>query len=120
MVCIECVRREKFQRDFVAQNFALIAPVRPILLRVYYSNESIPNDPNITKYNKTWVLGPMICIGCVRSEKFQRDFVAQTFALITPVRPILCSNETMQNALKHYEMQQNMSFGSHGLYRVCS
>ena len=111
MVCIGCVRRENFQRDFVAQNFALIAPVLPILLRVYCSNKTIPNDPNITKCNKTWVLGPMICIGCVRSEKFQRDFVAQNFALIAPVRPILLQfvavtkwsqmTQTLRNATKH-------------------
>jgi hypothetical protein len=28
-------------------------------------------------------------IGCVRCDKFQRDFVALTNALIAPVRPIL-------------------------------
>ena len=33
-------------------------------------------------------LGPMVFIGCIRSEKFQRDFVAQTFALIAPDWPI--------------------------------
>ena len=66
----------------------------------------------------------MVCIECVRREKFQRDFVAQNFALIAPVRPILlrvyCSNETVTIAPKHYELQQNMSFGSHLVYRVRS
>ena len=64
----------------------------------------------------------MVCNVCVRREKFQRDFVAQNFALIAPVQPILlrvyCSNETIPNAPKHYEIQQNMSFGSHLVYRV--
>ena len=51
-------------------------------------------------------------IGCVRCEKFQCDLVAQTCPLIAPVQPILhrvpCSNETLRNAPKHYEMLQNM------------
>ena len=50
--------------------------------------------------------------------------MAQTFALIAPVEPILhqalCSNETIQNAPKHYEMQQYMSLGSNGVGRVHS
>ena len=41
-------------------------------------------------------------IGWVRCKKFRCDFVAQTFALIAPVQPVLhrvsCSNETIQNA----------------------
>ena len=46
-------------------------------------------------------------IGCVRCEKFQNDFMAQICALIAPVQPVLqrvlCSNETLPNAPKHYE-----------------
>ena len=106
--------------------------------------------PNTMKLNKTWVLGPMGWIGCVCCEKFRCNFVAQTFALIAPVRPVLhrvyCRNEiiphtpehyeTLQNmslgsdgcvlcekfpnAPKHYETQQNMSFGSNGVDRVHS
>ena len=63
-------------------------------------------------------------IGCVRCEKFRCNFVARTFALIAPVQPVLhqasCSNETIQNAPKHYEMQQYMSLGSNGVGRVHS
>ena len=51
-------------------------------------------------------------IGCVCCKKFQCDFI-QTCPLIAPVQPILhrvpCSNETLPNAPKHYEMLQNMS-----------
>jgi len=58
-------------------------------------------------------------IGCVRCEKFQNDFMAQTCALITPVQPVLqrvlCNNETLPNAPKHYETHQNMSLGSNGV-----
>ena len=63
-------------------------------------------------------------IGCVRCEKFQNDFMAQTCALIAPVQPVLsrvsCSNETLPNAPKHYETHQNMSLWSNGVDRVCS
>ena len=49
-------------------------------------------------------------ITCVCCEKFRWDFVARTFALIAPIQPIShrvsCSNETIQNAPKHYKMHQ--------------
>ena len=41
--------------------------------------------PNSTKRTKTSVRGPMWWIGCVRCEKFRRDFVALTFALVRHV-----------------------------------
>ena len=65
----------------------------------------------------------MGCIECVCCEKFQRDFGARTFELIALVRPILhrvsCSYETIPNAPKHYETQQNNNLGSNGKDRVC-
>ena len=61
---------------------------------------------------------------CFGYEKLQRDFVAQTFALIAPVHPVLrrvsCSYETITNAPKHYAMHQNMSLGNNGVDWVCS
>jgi len=63
-------------------------------------------------------------VGCIRCEKFQNDFMAQTCALIAPVQPVLqrvsCSNETLPNATKHYETHQNMSLGSNGVDRFRS
>ena len=63
-------------------------------------------------------------VGCIRCEKFQNDFMAQTCALIAPVQLVLqrvsCSNETLPNATKHYEMHQNMSLGSNGVDRFRS
>ena len=60
-------------------------------------------------------------ISCVRREKFRYDFVEKTFTLIAPVQPVLhqasCSNETIQNAPKHYETHQNMRLGSNGIDR---
>jgi hypothetical protein len=50
--------------------------------------------------------------------------MARTFAIVAPVQPVLhqvsCSNETIPNAPKHYEMHQNMSLGSNGVDRVRS
>ena len=66
----------------------------------------------------------MESVGCIRGEKFQNDFLAQTCALIAPVQPVLyrvsCSNETLPNAPKHYEAHQNMSLWSNGVDWVCS
>ena len=63
-------------------------------------------------------------IGCVCCEKFRCDFVARTLALIAPVQPVLhqasCSNETIQNAPKHYETHQYMSLGFNGVDQVRS
>ena len=63
-------------------------------------------------------------IECIPCEKFQYDFMAQTCALNAPVYPVLprvsCSNETLPNAPKHYETQQNMSLWSNGVDRVRS
>ena len=63
-------------------------------------------------------------VGCIRCEKFQNNFMAQTCALITPVQPVLqrvsCSNETLPNAPKYYETHQNMSLGSNGVGLVHS
>ena len=80
--------------------------------------------PNIMKHTKTWVLGPMGWIKCIRCEKLQRDFVARTFVLIALVHPVLhrvsCTYEMIPNAPKHYEMHQNMSLGSNGVDKVRS
>jgi len=50
--------------------------------------------------------------------------MAQTCALITHVQPVLhrvsCSNETLPNAPKHYEIHQNMNLWSNGVERVRS
>ena len=112
MECIGCVRCEKSRRHFVAQTFALIAPVHPVLHRVSCSYETIPNAP---KYYK----GQMGWIRCVRCKKSRSHFVARTIALIAPIHPILhrvsCSYEMIPNAPKHYETHQNMSLGSNGV-----
>ena len=51
--------------------------------------------------------------GAFVAKKFQCYFMAQTFAIIALVQPVLhrvsCSNETIQNAPKYYRTHQNMS-----------
>ena len=57
MVWIRCLHCEKFQCDFVARTFALIAPVRPNLHRVSRSNEMFPNAPKPYETHKNMSLG---------------------------------------------------------------
>ena len=88
------------------------------------SNETLPNAPKHYEMLQNMSLVPMGWIECVLCEKFWCDFMAQTCALITLVQPYLhrvsCSNETLANAPKHYEMHQNMSLGTNGVDRVRS
>src|SRR6185312_4813014 len=80
--------------------------------------------PDTMKCTKTWVNGLMGWIGCVRCKKFRHDFMARTFALIAPVRPALhqvsCSNATIPNAPRHYEMHKNMGQWSNGVDQMRS
>ena len=60
-------------------------------------------------------------IRCVCCQKFRRDFVLQTFALVRPVfHRVSCGNQTVLNAPKWYETNQNVSLGSNGVDRVCA
>ena len=94
MGCIECVCCEKFQRDFVAWTFVLIALVRPILHRVSCSYETIPNAPkhyetqqkkNLGSNGKdwlrllpkitTWLCVTNLYINCTSSPSFAPSFM---------------------------------------------
>ena len=60
-------------------------------------------------------------IRCVRWEKFRRDYVARTFALVRPVlHRVSKGNQKVPNAPKWYEMHQNVSLGSNRVDRVRS
>ena len=54
-------------------------------------------------------------------KKFLQDIVARTFALIAPVwrilHQVLCSSETVPNALKRKGTHQNLSLRSNGVDR---
>ena len=112
---IRCFRWEKSRRDFVARAFALITLIHPVLHRVSCVYEMITNAPKHYATHQNMSLGSN-GIGCVRCKKSRRNFVAQTFALIAPVHPVLhrvsCSYETIWNAPKYYAMHQNMSLRS--------
>ena len=124
MVWIGCLHCEKLWHDIFARTFAFFAPVGPDLHRVLCSNEIVQMHPKHYETHKNINLGSngMDQVPCC--EKFRRDFVARTFALIAPVRPDLHwvsrSNEMVPNAPKHFETLQNMSFGSNGMDRVPS
>ena len=80
---------EKSRRDFVARIFVLIAQVHPVLHRVSCSYEMIPNAPKHYETHQNMSLGSN-GVDQVRSLwKSQRDFVARTFVLITPVQYVL-------------------------------
>ena len=121
---INCVRCEKFRCDFAVITFALIAAVQPVLQRVLYSNETLPNAPKHYETHQNMNFGPMGWIGSVHCKKFWCDFMARTCALIPPVQPILhrvsCSSKILPNTHKQYGMHTNMSLGSNGVGRVHS
>ena len=91
MGLIGCVHCEKSRRDFVARTFALIAPVHPVLHRVWGSYETIPNAPKhyATHQNMslgsngvdwvqkipTWLRGTYFCINCTNSHCFAPSFM---------------------------------------------
>ena len=57
MVWIGSVRCEKFRLDFVAQSFALIAPIWHVLQQVSCSRETVPNAPKQIEMHQNMILG---------------------------------------------------------------
>ena len=114
---IGCIHFEKFRCDFVAQTFALIAPIYPVTHWLYFRNQTIPNAPKL-EFRVQWG-----GLGC-SLRKLQRDFVARTYVLIAPVQYVLhqvwCSYETISNAPKYYKTYRNITLGSNRVDRVCS
>ena len=113
------VHCEKSRHDFVARSFALIALVQPILHRVSWSYEMIPNAPKHYTMHQNMSLGSNGA-RCVRCENSQRDFVARTFALIAPVHYVL--HQVSSSYEKRSQMHPNtiqrtkhMSLGSYGV-----
>ena len=121
---IGCARCEKFWRNIVAQTFALIAPHQPILHRVSCSNEMVSNAPKLYEMQQNMSLGSNGMHLVRLLQKFRCNFVAWTFALIVPVRPVLhrvsCSKKWIQMHPNTMKTHQNKSLGSNGVDRVCS
>src|SRR6185312_8333217 len=60
-------------------------------------------------------------IGCILCEKFRRDFVARTFALVRSVfHRVSYGNQTVSNAPKLYGTHENVSLVSYKVDRVDS
>ena len=57
MEWVGSIRYEKLQNDFMAQTCALIAPVQPVLHRVSYSTETLPNAPKYYEMHQNMSLG---------------------------------------------------------------
>ena len=87
---------------FVAKNsdatswHELLHQFGPFCLEFRKTNKRSQIHPNSMKRTKTSDQSPMGWIGCVRCEKFRRNFVAQTFALVRPVlHRFLLGNQTV-------------------------
>ena len=114
----------KIQCDFVALKFVLIDPIQYVLKQVSCSYGTIPNAPKYYETYQNMSLGSN-GVDLVHSLwKIPMRHRARTFALIATVQSVLhqasCSNKTIKNAPKHYEMQQYMSLGSNWVGRVHS
>ena len=103
----------------MAQTFALIAQVKPVLHRALCSNETIQNAPKHYKTHQYMSLGFNGVDRVCSLRKFLCDFMARNCALIAQVQPVLhrvlCSDKILPNTPKHYETHQNMSLGSNGV-----
>ena len=124
MEWIGCIRCKKFQNNFVVQTCALIAPVQPVLQQVSCSNETLPNAPKHYEMHQNMSLGSNGMDWFCSLRKIPMRLCGTKFSLVAPVQPILyrasCSNKTIKNASKHYEMQQYMSLGSNKVGQVHS
>ena len=101
---IECVHCEKSCWDFVAQTFALIAPVHHVLHQVSSSYEMIPNAPKYYETHQNMSLGSNGVDQVCSLRKLQCDFTAQTCALIASVQPIFIEFHV---AMKDCQMHPN-------------
>ena len=69
MLWIGCVRREKSRRDFFLRTFKLNAPVHPVLHRVSWSNEMIPNTHKHYAMHQNMSLGSNTRLGVLVEKK---------------------------------------------------
>ena len=118
---IGCIRWEKFWCDIMARTSALIAPVQHVLHRVSCRNKTLPNAPKYYETHQNMSLGSNGVDRVCSLRKIPTWLRGKNFC-IAPVQPVLkqasCSNETIQNALKHYETHQHMSLGFNGVAQV--
>ena len=108
----------------MAQTCALIATVQPVLPRVSCTNETLTNATKHYERHQYMSLGTNGVDWVCSLRKILMRHHGTNFALIAPIQPVLhrvsCSNETLPNAPKSYEMHQNMILGSNGVDQVRS
>ena len=115
---IGCVRCELFGCDYMAQTSVLVASVQSVWHRVSCSNEILPNTPKHYETHQNMSLGSNVFNWVCSLQKILMHCMARTSALIARFQSVLhrvsCSNDTLPNAPKYYETQQNMSLGPMG------
>jgi len=121
---INSVYCEKFWCDFVERTFAFVAPIQLVLYRASCSNKTIQNASKHYETHQNMSLGPN---GVDRMHSLRNILMrlrGKNFCINCTCSAVLhqasCITETIQNAPKHYEMQQYMSLGSNGVGRVHS
>ena len=78
---IGCARCEKFLCNFVAQTFALIAPIQPILHRVSCNNEMVPNAPKHYETQQNMSLGVQWGTSSAFVAKIRRQLCSMNFCI---------------------------------------
>ena len=101
-----CVHCEKFNLNFMVQNFAIIAPVQPSLHQVFCIKQTIQDAPKIPRsapkpeFMVQWG-GP----GAFVVKNSETTSWHKFFSLIAPVQPkllrVLYSNEMIPKEPKH-------------------
>ena len=121
---IACVCCQKFQCEFVARTFTLIAPVQPISHRVSCCNETIQNASKHYKTNQFMSLASNGVDRVRLLRKSLMQFRGTNFFInwtsSTHFAPSFVSNQMIPNAPKWYKTNQNMSLGSNGVDPVHS
>ena len=124
MVWIRQVCSDKFRRDFMTRTFALIAIDWPISIEFSAVTKWSQMHPTITKMQHNMSLGSHGVYRVRPQRKFPTRLCGKNFCInctsSAHLHRVYCSNETIPNAPKHYEMQQNMSLESNGVDRVRS
>ena len=121
MLWIGSVRCEKFKREIVAWNFALIAPVWLVLHLVLCSSETVQNAPKRKETHQKMSLGS----NGVDREHSLRKILARhrgmNFCInctsLALLHQVLCSSETIPKTPERIETHQNMILGSNSVDR---
>ena len=116
------VRCEKFRHDFMARTFA---PLRPVLHWVLYGNQTVPNfcvatkpsqmQPNSTKTQQNMSLQSHGVYRVRSLWKIPTRHRGTNFCTsLARFELSVVTQQTIPNASKKYEMQQNMRLESNG------